>query len=302
MRANEILSEATKVPAPKPGHVRLYRGDSAKIDSFETEKTSLYGLFGHGIYLTDSRRVAGDYMTKGTDTPGDVIFRTSAKTKQEVVQKYCRMLASKIDANGVDHSRETAYWSSTVEFSDGGQWGVVTNDLRKAEEAKRMAYAAEQWKKLARTYEVRVKLDGTAVIQKKMPVSNAGLAVFDVPDEYLRRVLIADATITRGVLNDLISVLNKFDDRATARDVANFVTSYEREDGDLPSFREVYTGIGADSPFIHNEEAHALFRRLLQADRITGIQYAGGITMGGGFKHHAYVFWDDKAVNGFRVA
>lgn len=36
--------------------VRLYRGDSSKIKSFDRSKTNTFELFGQCIYLTDNKR------------------------------------------------------------------------------------------------------------------------------------------------------------------------------------------------------------------------------------------------------
>jgi hypothetical protein len=33
----------------------------------------------------------------------------------------------------------------------------------------------------------------------------------------------------------------------------------------------------------------------------TGIEYAGGITMRGGIRHRAFVFWDEQGLQKYRI-
>lgn len=286
----------------REGYYRLFRGDSSKIDQFNVGETSLYSLFGHGIYLTDNKRVAGDYTTKGS-TGGDVIYTLQgAKTKNDVLNSWLWKQAAKIDIDGKDHSGEIAYWSNNVPYSDGGDWSVVTNDLRKKEREQRFEYARQKWAQMSKDYEIRVKLDGSGSIQKKLKKSNGQIAVFDVPADYVAKVLHADAEISVKVLDELCYVLDRHNDKDTARDIRQFVKQQEWEDGERPTFRQVYTGITADSPFIHDEQAHTEFRDALKSLGYVGIEYVGGITMGGGYKHRAFVFWDEAVVNKYRVA
>jgi hypothetical protein len=277
-------------------NVRLYRGDSTKIDNFDAKQTSLYGLFGHGIYLTDNKRVANDYKSKGSD--GEVLFRMEgAKNKQEIVRRWVERRAAKIDENGIDHSSEIAFWSSNVPYSDGGDWSVVTNDLRRTEREKRVAYAQALWVKMSRKYEVRKKLDGTFVIQKK---TIGALAEFDVPQEVVRHCLDAEAEINHHVMDSIEHALSKHGDMQTARDIKSFIRQQERE-GEQVSFREVFTNIGVDSPLRGDRAVLDYFISELQEQGYTGISYLGGITMGGGYKHRAYVFWDSDEINRYRV-
>jgi hypothetical protein len=290
------LFEAKGDPDATPGTIRLFRGDSTEIKSFETGQTNLYSLFGHGIYLTDNKRVANDYRSKGD--AGQVLFRMAGvKSKKDLLARWCERTAAKMDLDGVDHSGEIAYWQSNVRYSDGGDWSVVTNDLRKLERQQRINLAAEKWKKLSRTYEVRMKLDDTGVIQKKQI---GALAAFDVPEAMVARVIDAEAKIDDRVLDDLLWVLKRHKDDETARDIARYIESQSWESEDV-SFREVFTSIGVDSPLRGDREVLDEYIESLQDMGYTGISYLGGISMGGGFKHRAYVFWDSAKINACRV-
>lgn len=299
MNMREIIDLVEASAKAPEGMITLYRGDASEIEKFETAKGDLFALFGRGIYLTNSKRVAGDYKTKGPAEQGDVIFRTSGKTRQDVIDRYVRQRARYIDADGHDHYG--SFMASEVPFSDGGGFGVVTNDLRKAELEKRMAFAREVVAKLLQTYEVRIKLDGTAVIQKKAAVAGAKLSVFHVPLAYANKTLHADHEVTSDVLSTLNARLQRAGDHETASDMIAFCRSYQREEGGLPTFRQIFTSITADSPLLHNEAEQAALQNDLMASGFHGIEYSGGVSMGGGHSHRAFVFWDADAISGFRV-
>ena len=296
MRTLINLFEAKGDPEATPGTIRLFRGDSTEIKSFETGQTNLYSLFGHGIYLTDNKRVANVYRTKGGDA--EVLMKFAGlKTKQAVITRWCEITAKHLDINGVDHSSDFRYWSKGVPYSDGGDWGVMTNDLRKVERQKRINLAMDMWKKLSRKYEVRMKLDDTAVIQKKQA---GAVAAFDVPEAMVNRVIDAEAHINDKVLDNLLWVLKRHSDDSTARDIAQYIERQSWEDENV-SFREVFTSISADSPIRGEREVLDEYIETLQDMGYTGISYLGGISMGGGFKHRAYVFWDSAKINACRV-
>ncbi len=297
MRLRDITEARSVLPPVRPGCIRLYRGDSAKIETFDTGMTNLLSLFGHGIYLTDNKRVAGDYVSKGGNA--ETIFTLShARTKQDVLDYWLRREAAKFDADGVDHSNEIAYWTHDVPFSNGHDWCLNTPATREERE-KRYGYAREKWKRLSKDYEIRIKLDGTGVIQKKLPKSNGAIAVFDVPDAYVRDTLKADDECPEDVVDLLSHVLRKHGDEGTARDMRAFVRQQEW-DGETVSFRQLYTSITADSP-LTDREVQTEFREELQAMGYVGIEYVGGISMGGGYRHRAFVLWDDDKINSFRI-
>ena len=293
----EDVNEArTNLPPVPAGFLRLYRGDSSKIDQFEVGKTSLMNLFGQGIYLTDNKRVAGDYTSKGNQ--GNVIFRMQGRnlTKQTVIDAYVRQKARMTDLTGKED-----FYGQDVKFSDGGQWGTIINDLRKREYETRIEIARQKWQKMSRDYEVRIKLDGTGVIQKKPKHKAGAVTVFDIPEVYFEYCLYADREVNDRVLDCLAYVLKKHGDAGTARDMYDFVKNEKWNDNDL-TFRQVYTSITSNSPLKYDAAVQAEFIEELQEAGYNGIEYTGGITMGGGYKHRAFVFWDENDINRFRVA
>ena len=289
---------------------RLYRGDSKAIPEFALGATNPLSLFGQAIYLTNDKRVAADYTTKGASNVGDVLFRVHSRkplTKAEVIDAYVERQARTIDTTGSDHSHELEYWGGKpIPFTSGRDWSHVNfSEQDNRERAARLAHARARWDAVAKDYEVRIKLDNTAVIQHKQ--QRAKVTAVDVPDQVLADTLDAEAEIDNSVLDTLCGALEDAGDNETARDIRTFVRRRERgEDEDDPSgyrptFREIYTSITAGSPLASDPEVQAEFRQALAELGYTGIEYAGGLSMGGGHKHRAYAIWDADLINAQRV-
>jgi len=302
MRIVEITTKA------KPGFVTLFRGDSQGIKTFSLSKADPMALFGQGIYLTDNKRVANDYMAKGAQTGGDIIYKFaggSKTTKQEAIDHWIYEKAKWMNLDGTLETGIHTWGRNGLEFSNGTKWGNLTNNVAQEEYAKRIELATELWKKLAPTVEVRKQLDGDIVIRKKK--HSGQVAVFELPEAIVNNCLNADEEIPEKVVDLLNDILVRVGDRGTARAMMDFIKQYERQgieddpdsgSGFLPSFRRVWTSITADSPLHDNQTG---IRRGLKDLGYTGIKYLGGISMGGGYKHSAYVFWDENQINKFRV-
>lgn len=110
--------------------VTLYRGDSADVVHSLSHSDPL-ALFGAGIYLTDSKRIANDYRAKGAE----VVFRAQNASKSEAVDRYIRHLAR----NKIQHPRQ-----AELEQKIAQQYAVVESEGKKAvETAKGTAYESK---------------------------------------------------------------------------------------------------------------------------------------------------------------
>lgn len=258
--------------------VTLYRGDAGPIKSFSLGKADPKALFGLGIYFTDSPRLGGDYTAKGQD----VIFRYGGNwgkkraTKQQAIEAYVWRLAQYVDENG----NKLQWGASLPAFSD--------DPIR----IKRMKQAEKQWNQMKNDVEIRSQTDGSIVIRKK---SHPGTrTAIQIPKRALQQTLDAEQEISKEAATALADVLRRLGDEGTARDTWNYATTAD-EDGFLPTWRQIYTSITADSPIV-SPEGQLMLRRKLKELGYTGIRYAGGVTMGGR-KHNAYVFWDEQGIN-----
>jgi len=275
----------------------LYRGDGQNVGTHALAKSDVSALFGAGIYLTNNRRVAGDYTVKGATT----LFRYDAGkrgTKQDAINAYIRSLATTLDANGND----LPFGGTRLHgFTYTGDSAPSAAFKAKADEdAARIKHATARWEAMKNTVEVRKSIDGLIVIRDK--AARGAVSTYQIPKAWLKQTLDAEAEITEpvaAVVYDTIKAVNEGYRTQQADDVYRFATT-KNEDGYYPSFRAVYRRASAMigvMGYQFNEEAGQLaLRKGLKALGYKGIRYAGGVTLGGGTKHEAYVFWDEQGL------
>lgn len=263
---------------------RLYRGDAEAIEQFDITKTDPRALFGQGIYLTTSKRIAGDYKAKGAGGDNGVLFRVGGgpkTTKAQAIETYIRQRAQTIDENG-----------NELGISERKELPAMTDN---PERVARLAHAKRIVEAELKTIEVRKLADNTIIFRRKEK-AGAG-SVLNVPEDVIAKMLNAEEEIDLGVATALADALDAVGDRATARDLYRFATTKD-DAGFRPTYRDVYTGITADSDLI-TPEGQTELRERLQSLGYTGIRYAGGVTMGGA-KHEAFVLWDADLANQVR--
>lgn len=259
----------------------LYRGDPAKYGIHSLSKGDTGALFGQGIYLTNNRRIAGDYTVKGDQ---DVIFRCSGcKTKQRVIDSFIRVQATFFDDNG----NRTYYQTNLPAFVD--------DPLR----IKRLDFAKRHWDSIKKDYEIRINVDGNSVIRKK---SSGHVSIYEIPIDLINSTYNVEEEIHDDVLTALCRAA-----RATG-DNCNEIYELAQvdEDGFKPSFRTLWTELVGGSwgrlpsQSAENQEFQASFRQEMKRLGYKGLFYHGGATMGGGIRHKAYVFWDEQGLRKYR--
>lgn len=282
----ESLTEAVK---DNPYYVRLYRGDAKQIGQFSVGMTNMFGLFGQGIYLTDNVRVARDYTAKGSN---QVMFRMSGRglTKAEAIKHFIR--SRLVPYTGPDGNPLPSFERNNIYMF--GHDGLPS----KPEERKIWVAAHKRWEKMAPQVEIRKQLDGDIIFRKK--TADKPVSEFLVPKRVIEKMLDADDDIPDDVLGVMSRILTKYSDRATASEMEAFVRQNEREE-QRPTFRQVWTALTGDSG-LHDVRSQEEFRDAMRDLGYPGITYLGGITMGGGYKHHAYVFFDSSTVNKYRIS
>lgn len=269
--------------------VALHRGDNADVEP-SLSHADPHALFGAGIYLTDSKRIAGDYTVKGAHD--GVHFRYAGKagsvSKDEVIKTYIRRVLYEHPESFRNRIASYGYAApGTVPSLLSGPGTYVPQEVAQAERA-----AVAKWEEQAKTLDVRINADGTATIQQK--AAKGRVATYSVPKSWLRKTIDAEAEIDEDVVDAIVDTLRAHGDRGTARDVAAFAR--QQDDGGFrPSFRDVFTSISG-GPLRDDEGASVDLRRALKALGYKGIHYAGGATMGGGGNHNAYVFWDEQGL------
>lgn len=258
------------------GFTTLYRGDSSDYKIHSLSKGDHNALFGQGIYLTNSKRIAGDYTVKGNQ---DVIFRCSGcRTKQSVVEAFIRVKAQQFDDNGVEN-----YYTTSLP-------PMVDDPIR----IKRLGYARDYWEKIKKDYEIRINVDGTGSIVKKL---TGHVSIYEIPNEIIEKTYNTEEEIDDHVLNALCAAARS--EGWSCRDIQNI--SLEDEDGFKTSFRKIWQFL-SDSGWgvANNKRFQTNFRREMKNLGYTGLFYSGGVTMGGGNRHNAYVFWDEQGIKKYR--
>jgi hypothetical protein len=273
--------------------VRLYRGDAQNVNP-SLSYSDPRALFGAGIYLTDSKRVAGDYTSKGAHEGVVLRYDGGAKgTKQDAIDQYKRQLATTVDKDGnpLPFPQPLHGYSYTGDSAPSPEW-----KRRADEDTARLRQADKLWKQREDQYIVRKQADGLITIREKSAPGT--VAHYEIPRDWVSKTLDAEDEIPKRVAGELHDVLMKLGDRQTARDLYNFATTPD-EDGFRPSFRKVFTSI-VGGPLRESEEGSVAFRRAMKDLGYKGIRYQGGVTMGGA-RHEAFVFWDEQGLKKVRA-
>jgi hypothetical protein len=255
----------------------LYRGDSSNIKTQSLDKADTKALFGQGIYLTNNKRIANDYKSKG----GKPIFSLAgAKTKQEVIDYYIKILAGYIDENGND--------IHPFDLSRKELPPFVDDPIR----LKRLEFARQKWEKEKHKYEIRIGVDKSGKILEK----NTGyLSIYEVPNDFINKTYNVEEEIDPDVIDCLCLSIRDTDPSCS---ILKQITQTD-EDGFRPTFRAVWN-ILRDYEQMLNQKSQIVFRRKMKDIGYTGLEYSGGITMGGGVLHRAFVFWDEQKINKFK--
>jgi|GEM_PF-2901625 len=250
--------------------IKLKRGDAKEITNFSLSKTDPNALFGQGFYLTDSARVAKDYTAKS----GNVLFRTSG-TKENALNAYIRKRASYLDTNFKSQFVQTGY-------SGSPKW------------EERLEFAKKQVENELPNLEIRKLGDGDVVIREK---TNLGkVSELNIPKDWFQKTIKAEEEIKPEVADALARVFDTIGERENADLLRNFSRA-DFDTGLRPSFRDVYSKIPGDfASNFRSEQGQKLFREYLGNLGYKGIEYQGGITIGGAGKHKAYVFFDEQGI------
>jgi hypothetical protein len=254
----------------------LYRGDSSDIGTHSLDKGDVNALFGQGIYLTSNKRIAGDYKLKGSQ---DVIFRGNGfKTKEKVLDAYFYQKAQFIDVNGKE-----SYFP--ISFS---------NTFPSAENAKRLEFAKQKWDEIKDQYDVRINVDGSSAIVKKQ---SGNISVYRIPLDIINRTYDVEDEIEDTAIDSLCSAIRVTD--GNCRILKDIVG--KDEDGFLPTFRNVWNELRR-MDYLSDKESQIAFRKAMRSNGgYKGLEYAGGVTMGGGIHHRAFVLWDEQGLIKYRI-
>lgn len=310
MRIFEVISGKT---------ITLYRGDAAKVDKFETEQTtSGFNLFGKGIYLTDNPIIAKDYTLKGSE--GVVYTDENATTSKEFISSYLHhLMENELGFKEFEKEFYRTNWSWDASEEEKKEYKRKIN----AEYQSYMKKAKDLYRK--RIPDLKIVKDTMGEFSLIKKGGEGYVTAFDVPVEYLKNVIDAEAPMTNDALEVFKTILpngpdSKYDLR-NKENVGGFTfnewveifkkegTRYAWRDdivggkGMNPSFDEIRNGTHMGGSLFHDKEFEERFIQHLQNAGFVGLKYQGGIRVGaytrggGGIKHTAYILWDSNMLN-----
>lgn len=285
--------------------IKLYRGDSTKINEFVFGQTSKHCLVGQGIYLTNKESVADTYRTKGTwyflrEEPDVVLFIGYADNKEAAVR---------------------AAWPKFLDVMHVKEYGISYNKKSRAAGLfeSRMQ---DQWYNMVHSKAIDIsrceskpgcgnpKWHFEITLRSTKHTSAGFITTFEFPkDMFNNNVYNVD-----GWHNDsgLIEILLPHMTAEAAEKYARYVGIHFSLGG-LPKgsdflLKMVIEGIlnapttnGYDKYYQIKDKAWRRLRHILEPYGVIGFEYDGGSYVGGCGRHRAFCIWDDDFVNKHKV-
>lgn len=368
MRLNDLFEKTKQA-------ITLFRGDSAEIEKFFTDKADAGALVGRGIYLTTSFDVAKDYTVKGqkrvlyrseegmADDPRGFLqdqFRAMVAPKvNKLLDAYRQTVQAELNrmtkifqqeiANTIGIGQDAMQHPRYTELQN---WMTTARSYAEARAYKasekiflqhvRSVYDQE-YQRFKKSFEgtrmLTTVLDEIIVI----PEDSIGhVSRFRVPKFYLDRFYEVDAPMPDWLLKWYMSYVGTriegFDPRSTKIDLryndpetgekradsfvdwidkfqeygARFAWGehYVGGQGENPTLLEIVYGTHLGQTIMYTDDYQFWedLRSELEERGYVGLHYLGGnrtgtdtFTGGSPVKHDAYVLWDEKDANQFRI-
>lgn len=307
----------------------LYRGDASHVDKFDVEKTSDFGLYGKGIYLTSDDGIANDYtiVDSGAE-PG--------RTKKEAL----RYLAySRIDTNEYERRALEIENKYRREYNDLSRDGYSPEDVKFNREladslqskirTEKDTLSSEMFDKSVEALrrdmkKLRAIKTTTGMWKISVRSGTESISSFDFSDEYLSRVLDTEAPLddrTFQAIADLFpeqgTDLRAYDERGNEtyiHHIHEWVKSFKKYGmryawtersvggkGQNPSYDELMVGTHGGGHVVYSSKDK--LKDVLKNLGYVGFKFKGGVMGtgtdprgGGGRQHDVYVMWDNDAV------
>jgi hypothetical protein len=308
----------------------------------QSKSAQMFLLYTHGIYLTDSPDVAADYTLKDSEHTvyRDDQARDAKTLLQGYIKKIAnetlgldgaiQKLRSKWQEKAWQAQRVTPRGElfDSKPFEQQMRMEVIALTKKFFLKAKKLVMAQRsdlRVMKLTTGEWAIVKTDREGYVTQ-----------FEVPEAYLAKTLHVDQPLSVSVL-DLIKRLwaatsggdpeRVYDMRNAAGELQTFdkwVKAFQHDGitfawdeegvrntggkGELPDLETIWHGTHMGGSWFHDRANVKAFVAGLQDLGYVGLEYSGGVRLGahtrggGGIQHRAFVFWDDDAINRFRVS
>ena len=291
--------------------LELYRGDSSKINGFALSKTSDYSLFGKGIYLTDSLKIAESYRVKGvTGKDQYTLFNALSENRntaeKEAFAHFVR-LSWKAEKDGRDEKWFQVYLGSSVQkevipskFISKCE-GIWTEF--KESGAIKINYASStpnvfSYNRTASSVRAREK----QIAKETRP----RLEVLYIPNDVIGRI--TRFHFQRDIFeNNLIHAERPITDDSLLRLIRDFNIGIADIESSAEFFVETCKGktlsqlVQQTKKCTYNSDAWNKLQKCFKPYGIHGFEYNGGIHVGGHGLHRAFNIWDEDYVNNAKV-
>lgn len=269
----------------------LFRGDSEKIKEFDVSQTSKWGLLGRGIYLTDSKKTAQTYRSKG------LYSKANNRTL----------------FTGVAKDRPTALNEALKHYADD-QW----LELRRTGQA--VPPDSKKYIEMVRPHFFRL-VEEKKIVAKYLSSQNKLIEVVDLSkpqDGYLTEfhfnlqafntsVMKIDGCIKDRGFWELMWE-HKVPVGVEAADMEMYCDTNCYRDYHLAfggNFSRVVSSVWSTSSLFRDstKKQNVLLKmqKILAPYGYRGFEYNGGRYLGGNHYHRAFCMWDDDFVNEHKV-
>ncbi len=311
-----------------------YRGDPTAVDRFQIAKMHHDGLFGYGIYLTDSPIVAEDYAFASKDSY-DHVFR-NCKDDRDAVKAY--MLSLMLGECGYQEKGRALREQITNQVYDPaarGDLDFATHHDNLNREYKRamsdiaLATMADAKRLVAeRRDTIRFHADTLGNYRLLKNGSQGFVTSFSLPKTFATSMLDADAPLPDEALGAVGNALKEIGFTSFRHEDSHWNTWEEwvelvrREpmcyawcdhqfggNGINPSLDEVRNGTQFGGSAFHDLKNQQILSDKLEEIGYRGITFQGGVPGngelprgGGGIPHRVYVVWNEDYLHTRRLS
>lgn len=262
--------------------IKLFRGDNTKIAEFKTKQTSKYGLLGSGIYLTESAKIAQTYRTKSDTKTLDVEI-----SKPSDGSAFNRLVAL-----------EQAYvqWLYTAHYDECNfKYHSRTFDRTATNLDQLKSKYRRTWQDMVDRGQIATQYIGNVIRVWEKPTTNVGyVSVFEFfSEEFESSVFKVDGDITDPEFLEFAKESKIFEDTPRKFDLIrthNSNISWDTYDNQIYVPTTFYCRCS-------NTKTQEKIRSHLKKRGFKGMEYSGGVVLGGYGLHRAFCVWDDDWVN-----
>lgn len=261
--------------------LKLYRGDFSKVVEFKVKQTNKHSLLGEGIYLTDSTKVANTYRKKDADLK---LFSETYRRDEVKFTPFNRVTvleAAFSDWLGKKYPNEVGTYA-LFRFKD-----TEINKRRTAlkNQHRRTWESMIESRQIVATY---IQKD-VVTVEEKPPTTLGYVSVFEFfSEEFEPSIIKVDGDVKDEGLIDFMHSEKMFSSTARQFDTARSL-NFDAYASNLNIPTRMYCYV--------TDKARENMRKYLRQRGFKGMEYSGGILVGGYGIHRAFCVWDDDWVN-----